>query len=765
MGRPENAFLNNFMQGFSFVDQIKRQKKADARLETRLKEEREERSYQRRRQQRADQKLDTIFKNQLEDRADANADEEKAEEGARIALNPDTTNEELQAHAPYSPEAAAELKRRVEKDRLTGAITNVQTIGQGNQATASPNGPSLSEAVAATGAPTQEGAGKPTPATGEQPAMRVEGNQFQFGRDRGVSGMQEVDVDEASQFDPEYQKKGLIAKGGDKLAGLGAEVTRGFGDIAKGVINAPAKIRGTITGEGDFGLGTQNVGDEFGGNLLVPADRYTSPAEFEEMAADGASQAEISAARAENQKVLAEYSKAGRRAASFIPSSRQGALLEGSDQARRQAEAAQNQVLKRATSFLDPTQESAMEQLAMEDPRAATVMYLQDRATLEGADPNLAVAMDQRMIPIIDAAEQDMRAEIQTADPNSLKARQQMRALGNLHNARDAIYKGQPSISAQAEINKQGLKVGDQPRAESVVDTIFSPDRVVPTHQSPATVRTAATVAGRITANKRLNATQIDSLATLAQAGWIDKNTAMSVMMTGTWPPGQDPAAIAKIQEAGGNVYAITKGGQVHVLQQGKGTLPDPAPSREIGEDQFQWVSEGIRSQFPNIDDNGIKQMQGIMMKNPGWVRSRFNVTSQEDMRRFGIILAESKIMAGKKFAELDDGWFTNTKNAPTWEEILMDPDMRDAIANEFEMEYTPLPDVKDLDGIDDEGIRQSVREGRAGPTAAANADRYTSEQIKEVFARSQLLELDRAGRLQVNDDGTYTILPAPEGQ
>lgn len=759
-GRNASAFADNFIRGFSFVDEIKRQKKADIRLEERLKEEKVERSFQKRRQQRADRRTDVLFEQQQEDRADQLSDEQKREEGDNLALNPDATDDELRSFAAFSPEAAAELKRRNAQARMRTALVNGQTIpqagggvvapgAQGNQVT---QGQSLSDAVA--GQP-QEGAA---------PATRTEGaaSDFQFGRDVGLGGLQEVDIDEASQFDPEFRKKGFFGKLADRAAGLGSEIIRGTEDIVAGTYNAPGRIRGAITGE-NINPPTQNVGQEFGGNLQVPADRFTSTTEFKEMAAAGASQAEISAARNENIAVLDEYKAVGRRpqAMALDAYSRQGALLEGSDRQRQDAEQAQQKAAGRAQAFLDPTVDSPLDQMALKDPRAATVLYFQDRATLESSNPNLAQQMDERMLPIIDQAEADLKAEVLGLDPASPKGRQQAAALGNLQNSRNIVAKGQPSISTQAGINQSGLKVGDQPRVQAVADTIFDPNRPVPTQNTGAAINTAATVAGRISPNRRLNATQIDALATLAEAGYIDKPTAMSVMMTGTWPPGKNPNGIKKIQEAGENVYAITESGNVLMLQKGKTKVSAPIPTREIGKDQINWVGEGIRSQFPNMEDNNVNSLMNIMYKNPGWVRSRFNVTSQEDMRKLGAMLAESKIFAGKKFAQLDEGWLTNTKEAPTVEQIMMDPVMRDALANEFGMDYIPLPDLKDQSGVDNEAVRQSLREGRAGPTAAQNAQDYTDDQALEVYARWQYMQLDQAGRL--DEDGN--ILPAPQGQ
>jgi len=769
-GRNENAFLNNFMRGFSFVDTIKRQKKADQRLETRLSEERDERAFQKRRMQRADRRADTLFGQQQEDRVRILEDEERRKEGDTIALNPDATDDELREFAPYSSAAREALKRRNEEARIKGAISDAQTIGvAGQPGAASPDRPSLSDAVAPEGAgaaPTDNPVVDPAQAEAAAAASPTGAAGFQFAPSAGRGGQEVVSEEEFNKFNREYQDKGFFGKAGDVIAGQASQTVRALEDVTGAVFNAPGRIRGAITGE-DINPAPQNVGQEFTGELNLPA-AFTTEAEFEEMRAAGASPADIKAASDRNFAITADYVKQGRRprAMDLDAYSRQGAALAASDDARRAAIAAENAAVATATEFLDPatTGNSQLTQMAMEDPKAATVKYLETRATLQDANPGLAAQMDAAMLPVLDQAEQDLTDEVRQMDPNTPKGRQALNSLAHLQDSRDTIAKSGPSISQQAGINSSGLKVGDHPRVQSVADAMFDEARPVETQVTAAQVNSATTVANRITPTKRLNERQIDSLAVLAQAGYIDKPTALSVMMTGQWPPGKNPNGIAKIQEAGGNVYALTEAGGVMVLQRAKGT--GAVPNREIGNDQLKWVGEGIKSTFPNIEDQNLHQLQNILYENPAWVRSRFNVTSQEDMRKLGAMIAESKIMAGKKYAELKDGflWFDgNTKEAPTVNQILMDPVLRDKLANEFEMQYIPLPEMKDLDGIDEEQVRQAAREGRMGPTAAENADQYTNEQLLHVYGTWRMTELDAAGRLEVDRDGNVTILPPQE--
>lgn len=762
--RNTNAFVTNFMAGFSFVDQIKRQKKADERLEQRLKEMREERAFQRERQIAADQRADalfergeTLFAQSQEDREARLQDEAERDEGARLALDPDTPDEELQRLAPNSPAAAEALRRRLDERKLKAALYEAGNIPRVQYGT----GQQSAEQQSAGSEVTQQ----PSAAPGQVPADAEQAG-FRFAPSAGRGGMHQIPEEEFNKYSRAYQDKGFLGKIGDVVAGQASQTVRAAEDVAGAMFNAPGRMRGAITGE-DIDPIEQNVGQEFTGTLSMPGE-WTTEEEFAEMRASGASSADIQAAAERNYALTAEYEQRGSRprAMAMDAYSRQGAALQASDESRRAAIVAERQAVKSAQDFLNPatSAESQLGQLAVKDPKAAAVLYFETRATLQDANPQLATEMDAAMMPVLEEAGKNFTAEVQAMDINSPQGRRALASLSNLHHSMDRISRSQPSVNQVAGINSQGVRVGDQQRVNDVVDVMFDPTRPSPTQSTNAQVNAAITVAGRITPDRRLNDRQVDALATLAQAGYVDKQTALSIMMTGYWPPGKDPNAIRDIKEAGGTVWAITEGGNHYILQGGKSKIDD-MPVRELGEDQFKWVGEGIRSVFPNMEANNIHQLQNIMYTDPAWIRSRFNVTSQEDMRKLGAMLAESKILAGKKYAELQDGplWFKgNTKDAPTINQIMMDPELRDRLANEFDMTYTPMPELKDLDGLDEEGIRQAMREGRLGPTAYENADKYTSEQVLMLYGRWRTMELDAAGRLDVDRSGNVTILPEP---
>ena len=763
----QNAFANSFMQGFSFVDQIQARKKADARLEQQLKEEREEKAFQRKRQVSADQRLSTVFEQGQQDRTNRLEDEKNAEDGdAFVLANPKATADEL-AQFPHSPLARQRIATLNARGEFASAVTEVQGLrnqgGGAAQTQPQSNGAqspaSLSDVVAqnapamnATGLPTmnaQERADHAQLIAEEEGTASISNQGFGFAPSRGQDSLQEVDVDELSKFDPAYKEQGAFGKAGSKIAGFGAQISRGFEDI---FVNPQDPLtRGTGA----------NIGDEFSGTVQVPADRYTSEEEFAEMS----DPREIAAARAENERVAVEYAEAGRkpRAFSLGSWSRQGAQLETSDQARVVAVRQEQQAVRRTEQFLDPSTTSPMEELALKDPTAATVMYFQDRATLENANPDMMLAMDRRMLPIVDTAVEQMRIDgLQYGDGPKGRAHQQK--LAQLMDSRNKIAKGQPSISKTAGIRNGGVSPGDAPRVQQVMDEIYNPERPTAAYHANAQLGAAATTAMRVTPNKRINEKQIEALAILAESGWIDKPTAMSVMMTGQWPPGKNPNGIKKIQEAGDTVYALTEDGGYFVLQSGKnGGANGEVPSREIGEDQVNWATAGMRAYNPNMSDRDAQDMLRLMYTEPGWVRSRFNVTSQEDMRKLGYLVMESKSLAGDKYKDMQDGflWFDgNTKDAPTWKQVLMDEQMRSSIATDLDLEYTPIPEIKDTSGYDIESMRQTLREGRLGPDGVKLADSLTDEEVAMIMARKRHMDLDAQGRIA--EDGS--ILPEQQG-
>ena len=113
-----SAFADNLMRGFSFVDEIKARNRAEARLETRLSEQRQERTFQRQRTQEADRQVrqdrgfaqlerDFVAETRREDK-----DRElRGREANKLLADPNSDLGLLQEYADF-PNVAAEINRR-----------------------------------------------------------------------------------------------------------------------------------------------------------------------------------------------------------------------------------------------------------------------------------------------------------------------------------------------------------------------------------------------------------------------------------------------------------------------------------------------------------------------------------------------------------------------------------------------------------------------------------------------------------------------------
>jgi len=785
-GRNQDAFVNSFMQGFSFVDRINANKRAEKRLETRLAEERKERTFQNARQRRSDQRLETLYGDQREDRQIRIEDERLGDEGdSFIQQNPNATPEELQRFGNKSKLVNEHIARLQQTGRITGALNDVRGIPRGGFSAAGVGTQSPSNGVPGAAATPDQGAAALAPAQrgvndpslpSMTPAERAIHDEilaeerakpgFQFAPTRGPEALQEVDVDEFNRFNPAYKEKGLIGKIGADVAGIGSQLFRGGQDIGEAIVNIPRQIGHAVApGYVDPATSTE-ASNEFAGTLSVPADRYTSPEEFEALVEAGAPPKQINDALKANEELALEMTRIGNQPQSFKlsqPSTQHGALMEASDNFRAEAERAQFQAEKRAAEFLDPTNNSLMDQLAESDPRAAAAMYLQDRATLTS---DTQAKMDARMLPIMDIVETEMQANTANVHPNSMSGRKGRTELLNIQNSRNQIAANQPSINRIADIKPAGVKVGDQLRAESVVEAIWDPARPVPSANTAGAVNSAVTVASRISPNKRINAAQTQALAVLAEAGWVDKPTAMAVMMTGHWPPGKNPSGIRDIQAANGVTYALTNDDNVIVLADAKGKRAGAVPDREFNEDRLDEIAKGIASQYPGMDEADVNALANTVYTDPAYYRTMYNTQSEEQMRLLGVHLAETKAIRGAAFRDALDGplWFEgNTKDVPTIHQYMNDPAMRARVATDFKIDYTPMPDVKDQTGLNEVEIRADLREGRAGPIAADNWDQYTLEEAMTVWGKNYYMEMAYAGRLQSNADGTFTILPEPE--
>jgi len=733
-----NAFMQNFMMGFSFVDNINSRKRKERLLEQRLKDDQEERLFQRGRQLKSDAQRDTLLARNEEDRQDRIADEEKEEEGNGFAADPNSSDDDLIRTAPWSAAARAELERRRGKAAVRDAIAAAGTIPTAGQATqsqgaGSPRGQSLSEAVAEPAARAVDGPGNAPglpSMTDEERVIHDDAFGLSdpegFAASQGPSSVRQVTEEDIEAFDPEFQEKGFAGRVAEGITGNVQQVTSGVGNIAEAAVGA-THPRGSVRRE-VISPGPRAAGAAFAGDAFI-TDEFVSKTEFDLIT----DPEEREAVRTRNEELITEQKARARNPNRFAlsrPITRQGAVREGGELARDDALRYQNQQVSKYEEFLEGTGGS-LETAAINEPQVAAADYLQNRATLAEARPDMIAGVDARMVPIFEAAQAEMAVEAAAASVGSPEARQIAGRQRNLNASLNIIAGQQPPVAQQAGINSAGLKIGDTQRVGDVIDTIYNPDRPAPSAVQPGQLNAAIAVAGRISPNKRLNPNQIDALATLAEAGYMDKSTALSVAMTGHWPAGKNPNAIKSVH---GRI-AVTEAGGYFVLPDPSKTDVPKTTDRSLGTEQIDALLVGASS--TGMDESRNNQVTGLALDHAGWIRQHFNTENQESMMAAGRVLGQAVFLSAQEHKRMaNDGWYhlTNPKNAPTAEEIFLNPVMRSELAAEYNSRPVPMPAVGQRGDLDLEPFKAGLREGVHGPRLAADVDRMSEDQILYVY-------------------------------
>lgn len=111
--RPANAFMQGFQQGYGFVDDIYARKRAEARLDQRLREERNQRTWQRERIGAIDaqQQVDRERRRQTEDELRSRQLQYDEANKALASVRPGDYNGAIQALGPYAhlPEVSSKI--------------------------------------------------------------------------------------------------------------------------------------------------------------------------------------------------------------------------------------------------------------------------------------------------------------------------------------------------------------------------------------------------------------------------------------------------------------------------------------------------------------------------------------------------------------------------------------------------------------------------------------------------------------------------------
>lgn len=686
--RDANAFTQNFMQGFGFVDNAFRARRDERRLEERLAEERTERQFRRRmateRNRRAEEQLG--FQRDVAERAEETHDRAMRErdlqlEGERLVAElgaENLTDEQLAQYAGLSPSVAAEVQRRGRQDRITGALSDIAPLRQGLSA-------GMSEL--------------PSSSVDETVDPEAIGGESQFAGSRGAGGLQAVSEAELAAIDP-----GAVPERRNIL----------------GQPKAPSEER----------------------NIMVPEEIVT-PTELESINDPEARQA----ARARNQEIVDGLTQVSKRPKHNLISGESVmstiSLEEATERNLELARQAEAQVASRYESFLS-SDESTLETLAAEDPGAAAVTYFQDRATLmdaKGAD--FVAQVDRRMKPVLDNYANQIRGEMNAVEPGSREFRQHQQRLANVITSRNEIASQQPSVSQQAGV-RGGLPVGNASLVSSVTDVVTDPNRPghVPNTLPRSRINAAMTTAGRITPNtRRLTDRQISALVTLYDEGMIDQQSFQSVITTGAFPPGKDPNSIKSLTKSGGSLWGLTEGGGV-VLVAADGDLSrddvGSAPDKEMTTAKIDTILSGARMANPNLTPEAEAAIGQIAVQHADYIRANFALTSEEQRLRLGQILVQSYNLAKLNRENNYNKWFRfgpsdDPENAPTGREMFLNPAMRAELAKQFDVPLITLPpSILGAPDVDWEAARQSIRDGDLlnYGIRPEDADRMTDNQL-----------------------------------
>ncbi|TFH46511.1 MAG: hypothetical protein E4H01_09850 [Lysobacterales bacterium] len=459
------------------------------------------------------------------------------------------------------------------------------------------------------------------------------------------------------------------------------------------------------------------------GTIYVPADRWTDPNGEKFAQLDTAGRAK---AREENQAIIREYHDRGKASDGMTLGTHEGRLLAGSKLAMKDAENADRRAVEIFSDFINPAVAGTLETMALDDPIAATQLYMEHRATGMCAAPEIMVDVDRRMLAVVqDAADQLGLEAMEHA--GTTKGRVSQARLTRLQASTNVVAKQQPSVAADANI-KDGLKVGDAQRAEDVLAAITDPDRPVAQHTDGA-VKAAATMVGRINPQKRINDRQIQGLATLVEAGYLNGQTAMSVMLTGQWP--QNAVTIDNLRDFDGEIWATYSNGTVGMIRGPKKDAGGKVPNREITEKHLNMMETGAATVFGELDESQTNRMRGLALHNPGWLRQHYNLESPEQLMQAGRLFAQTIVLSTRELKKRQEGWFQGSeKESPTEEQIFLSEEMRNKLAAEHGVQLVPMPALKKNHGLDLELVRSNMREGDYGPELVARSQELTDEEV-----------------------------------
>jgi hypothetical protein len=694
------------MQGFSFVDDAFKSRRNEKRLEERLEEERVQRKFMRDMATERNTRANAQEEDRVELHDQALADRDMQDEAAAIYSQKGPngmSQEELRKYGRFSPRVQAELDKRVRRGEMTAAATELHGLGFGAQQVTADT----------TGAPPAS-----APAAAADEAAETSQDLFAPARD-----VVEIDADEFRSSSRRYQSQGLVAQARETVAGIGANIADLATDVVPVGLAARQIDKGFAAAAGaEPRTQAPAVGAAFGGNVYVPADRWTSDEDLANMGVD-----ERAAAMAEREAVVEEYEARAEslQANKLIPNvTVHGGISDVSREVRNDAINYQNNAINTFQEFVTDPQSSSLQQVAQNSPQAALSMYYEMRNTVHAANPQLAAKVDYMMYPLMTQQRAGLAERAVSAPAGGAEARRVMRAQANLTDTINDIYRSQPNVNQQAGV-VNGLSPGDAQRVGQVTDIVNDPNRVrpvigtVPQSQSTA----ALTVAGRITPNRRINDKQMDALVTALDLGMIDSPTFQSVLMTGAWPPGKDPNGIKSMQKGDdGYFYAITNNGGMKIIPtngvSGKGKFE----SEEFTADTMDIINKGFVQAVGN-PENVTPEMSAavsrFVINNAALLRNTFTVNSEEQQMLMGHLIHNAYIARRHDIDENYGGWNEpSADKAPPLADYVFNTDVRRELLKDLAnqtgrgVELVEVPPRVRGSNFDHQATRNAIAEG-----------------------------------------------------
>lgn len=749
-----NSFLQGFMQGYGFIDDMYYRK----RQEKRLDEDRAERSRYRQLQERRAQlgfeqrtkafnlslkdrlrrieeenrvraRRDTIWERQDEDREfqldqRAVAEEErlrnmsrreKAEEGARL-LASGAPLDELRPYAEFNDAimrmVVQEDQRARELGRQTDALESLQGLQPGNGL----NQPGAGQA----GLPDQQ------PPPGAEPPP---GNLL--APSRGMEGLQSVDISE-ELMDPEMATS-QVSGGGEALRRIGA-----VGRAATvGVANTVQRLRNEMTVESGASAA------DIGGNIYLP-ESFATLAEME-----GMNEQQRMEALVRNEEIRTQI----KNRASDPSIDPRDKLTEGSRElvAERRADMAATrrrwhdfQVVARGDDVPSHLQENEpLFQMAQEDPVAFAMQYFEDRATVKEEGDLDVASLDYFVRPFLGAAETELSRTVLESEMGSADQKAASRQLRALQATKEKMYKDY--VAPKEAGIRENMPVGNQQLTQKLSAELNNPDRPPPPTSGPTQnqIRPALSTANRLSNNtvSRLSRKQLEHLVQLKDYGLLTASDVTYAAMNGHLP-----------SEAKGKIEQLTAGKPVY-WNDGKGNLTymftppktggpgtiDRSKTPQLTLDAIEQIKVGVAMSMPEANQEFMNQLEVSLVEDETWLEELpYDLKDPIHQRKIGMMYADAHKLA-KEEAFLPDALGRVERyfgDRPTAREILQSPEMAARIAadNGFDID---IPSQV-MEGIEINRLRDTIlRDPNPWPNIVViAASQMNNEDLVEFIAR-----------------------------